>query len=81
MNTAVRETVAEVWSQVLGTAVDDDSDFFLLGGHSLLATQLVARLATALGVQLSMRDVLEHAVFGEFTALVEGRLATAGAAG
>jgi acyl carrier protein len=81
MSTAVRETVAEVWSQVLGTAVDDDSDFFLLGGHSLLATQMVARLEAALGVRMTMRDVLEHALLSEFTEVVRGRLVTAGSAG
>ncbi|MER5968951.1 phosphopantetheine-binding protein [Streptomyces sp. NPDC002055] len=77
MSTTVRQTVADIWSEVLGTAIDEESDFFLLGGHSLLATQMVARLETALGVKVSLREVLDHAEFGEFADLVTRRLDTA----
>ncbi|WP_369173687.1 phosphopantetheine-binding protein [Streptomyces sp. R28] len=77
MSTTVRQTVAQIWSEVLGTPIDEESDFFLLGGHSLLATQMVARLETALGVKVSMREVLDHAEFGEFADLVAQRLDTA----
>ncbi|SDI16889.1 Acyl carrier protein [Actinokineospora alba] len=73
-----RETVAQIWSDVLATPVDEESDFFLLGGHSLLATQMVARLEGALGVRVSMREVLDYAEFAEFADLVEQRLAVAG---
>lgn len=73
MSTTPRETVARIWSEVLGTGIDDESDFFLLGGHSLLATQMVARLETALGVKVTMREVLEFPEFGEFADLVAQR--------
>nr|BAP82666.1 non-ribosomal peptide synthetase T-domain containing protein [Streptomyces cirratus] len=73
MSTTVRETVARIWSEVLGTGIDEESDFFLLGGHSLLATQMVARLEAALGVRITMREVLEQPEFGEFADLVAER--------
>ncbi|MYT33698.1 MULTISPECIES: phosphopantetheine-binding protein [unclassified Streptomyces] len=77
MSTTAREAVAEIWAEVLGTSIDEESDFFLLGGHSLLATQMVARLEAALGVKVTMREVLEYPEFGEFADLVTQRVDTA----
>lgn len=69
----VEETVARVWAQVLGTEVDAESDFFLLGGHSMLATRMIALLANELGVRVSLRELLDQPVLGEFVELVESR--------
>lgn len=47
-----------LWCDVLGVAsAAPDDDFFALGGHSLLAAELVARLASELGLQLSLREL------------------------
>ncbi|MEU9029105.1 phosphopantetheine-binding protein [Streptomyces sp. NPDC048383] len=77
MSTTARETTRGIWTEVLGTPIDDEADFFLLGGHSLLATQMVARLEAALGVKVTMREVLDHPEFGEFADLVAERADTA----
>jgi amino acid adenylation domain-containing protein len=49
--------IAEVWSRVLGTAVDSvdvKADFFASGGHSLLAMMLVDRLRGELDCKLEL---------------------------
>lgn len=54
------ETVARIWSEVLGqTILDDSRSFFALGGDSLLAADLCIRLFQETGVQMSLRDIFE----------------------
>ena len=57
----VESAVAEVWSEMLGLALDRfgvHDDFFDLGGHSLLATRVVNRLDQLTGLQLSLKEFL-----------------------
>jgi amino acid adenylation domain-containing protein len=73
----IEETIAAVWSDLLGAGpVGVHDDFFALGGHSLQLTRLAARLRTLLGVNLTVADL-----FGAPTVAEQARLASGGRAG
>ncbi len=56
----VEETLAWIWSTVLGAErVGAEDNFFLLGGHSLKATQLLAQVRDSFGVELPLRSLFE----------------------
>jgi acyl carrier protein len=55
------QLIAEVWTSVLDLdSVGADENFFDIGGHSLLAVQVNARLAEALGRELSLIDFFRY---------------------
>ncbi|TQC39001.1 non-ribosomal peptide synthetase, partial [Rhodococcus sp. WS4] len=59
-NNATEHTVAGVFAEVLGLdRVGLDDNFFDLGGNSLSATRVVARINSALGVGLGVRELFE----------------------
>ncbi|MEU9447536.1 amino acid adenylation domain-containing protein [Streptomyces sp. NPDC048277] len=78
--TPTEETVAAVWTEVLGAErVGRDDDFFALGGHSLRATRAVSRLSGRLGTEIPLRTLFEHPVLHRFAAAVDTRTAPAAA--
>ncbi|MCX5046727.1 amino acid adenylation domain-containing protein [Aldersonia sp. NBC_00410] len=67
--TAVEATVAEIFGAVLG--IDDvgiDESFFDLGGDSLVATKVVARINSALGSSVALRDLFDAPTVAQIAA-------------
>ncbi len=59
--TPEQETVATIWSEVLGrNGFGLHEDFFRVGGHSLLATRVISRITSRVGVELSVTHFFEH---------------------
>ncbi|MFI9407607.1 amino acid adenylation domain-containing protein [Nocardia sp. NPDC052316] len=58
--TPVEQAVAEVFGDVLGRErISVDQSFFELGGNSLSATKVVARVNSALGSTIALRDLFD----------------------
>ncbi len=69
------ETLAGIWSQVLGVAsVGVTDNFFELGGDSILSIQAVSR-ARAAGLHLTSRDVFRHQTVADLAAAAARRTA------
>lgn len=72
----VEETLAKIWSGVLGVEqLGIHDNFFELGGDSILSIQIIAR-ANQAGLKLSPRQLFEHQSIAEL-AEVAGTVATA----
>nr|WP_256560316.1 non-ribosomal peptide synthase/polyketide synthase [Myxococcus dinghuensis] len=73
--TLVQQQLAAMIRELLGVShVGLDDDFFALGGHSLLATQLMVRIRTLLGAELSLRELFESSTLARLAAQVEAVL-------
>ncbi|MGI5282053.1 non-ribosomal peptide synthetase [Nonomuraea polychroma] len=71
--TSTESALAAVWQRVLGVHdVRRSDNFFEVGGHSLLAGRVVAEVKRELGMDVSLRAVLETADLAELAAAVEG---------
>lgn len=58
--TNVEETLAQMWTEILGVSrVGIYDNFFELGGHSLLATQVISRIRKTLKVDLPLRAIFD----------------------
>ena len=74
--TPLEAQIAGVWADVFRRErVGVEDDFFALGGHSLLAMRVIARLADALPVRLTIGALFDGRTVAGLAALVVQRLA------
>ena len=70
--TAIEERLATILSSLLNlNEVSVNDNFFLLGGHSLLGTQLLARIRSTFGVDLTLRALFESPTIAELGSEIE----------
>jgi hypothetical protein len=76
----VEELLAEIWAEVLGVKrVGVFDNFFDLGGHSLLALRVTSRTNESLGMETSVRNVLEFPAIAQLAPVLAGKASGANA--
>ena len=69
---AIEESIAAIWSAVLGIErIGLHDNFFALGGHSLKAAQVVARVRAAFQSEIPLRLVFEYPTIAELAAVID----------
>src|SRR5205823_338575 len=70
--TPVEKKLSAILSSLLNlNEVSVNDNFFLLGGHSLLGTQLLARIRSTFGVDLTLRALFESPTIAELGSEIE----------
>jgi acyl transferase domain-containing protein/acyl carrier protein len=74
-STEMETLVEKIWQDLLGVEqVGANDNFFELGGHSLLATQMATRIRSALGVNISVREIFEAPTIAKLAGVLEEML-------
>lgn len=72
--TELERALADIWAQMLRLdQISVKDDFFELGGNSLHAMKLAARIASDLGVEVSVVDVLQAPTIEQMATLMEAK--------
>jgi amino acid adenylation domain-containing protein len=70
--TQLEQALCSFYVEVLGRErVGVDDDFFALGGHSLKAMQIVSRIRSGMGLQISLREFFENPTVATQARLLE----------
>jgi len=73
--TGVEETVAGLWSELLGVQrIGRRDNFFESGGHSLLAMQFVGRVRERFGVALPLKNLFERPTVASLSEIIDAML-------
>jgi acyl carrier protein len=66
------EIIADMWQEILGIekigTMDEFSD---LGGHSLLAIQIISRMRSVFGIQISLKGIFDAPTIGQLALHIE----------
>jgi amino acid adenylation domain-containing protein len=70
--TPTEAQIVQIWSEVLGVEqISIKDNFFELGGHSLLATQVISRINSAFGLDLSVQMMFESPTVAGIATYIE----------
>jgi amino acid adenylation domain-containing protein len=67
---SIEQILTGIWSEVLGTAVVPDTDFFDHGGDSLSAIRMLSQVHARLQVELTLDQVFDHPTLTAFARCV-----------
>ncbi len=71
---ATEETLASIWSDLLGQKeIGVHDDFFTIGGHSLLTVRLVARLEKQMGKRIPLAAIFQYRTIEALALLLQPR--------
>lgn len=71
--TEMEKSLASIWQQLIGVdKIGTQDNFFDVGGHSLLALQMIFKVESQLGCNLTPRDVLLQTL-GQLAAICEAQ--------
>lgn len=70
----IEKKLSEIWENVLNLEKDtigNEDDFFVSGGHSILAIRLIHNIQQAFTVDVTLREIFEHATIEKQAQLIK----------
>jgi amino acid adenylation domain-containing protein len=70
--TKTQQTIHELWCELLKLEkISISENFFKIGGHSLLATQLISKIESNLGKEISLQKIFENPTIESLSKYIE----------